>query len=370
MNSILIFYGPKKEFLTKIPNGDIKNFTEVVSLEDAERRNYQLNIPNQEREVREKIKIENLIVYTDEYSSVQEHVIVNFVNFLNTFEINNLFLQNPPIVIQKEVEKVYSSILKIEYFKYNFLSVPNLREIFEKYSSVVIGQEESITKLIHSLYPMTRNKKNLPITLLFYGPSGVGKTETAKYLSTVLKENLFRKQLSMFQNNEFSTYLFGGKYSQSSFARDLLERESNVILLDEFDKANPIFHSAFYQIFDEGVFVDSNYNVDVNNAIIICTCNYMTEKEIKKKLGEPIYYRFDSIIEFKSFNVESLEKILLREIERQLELLSQKELEIIIKDEIIALLMPNANRFSNARQVRKIVKDYISKLLFEKLILK
>ena len=43
---------------------------------------------------------------------------------------------------------------------------------------------------------------------------------------------------------------------QKSFAKDLLARDSNVILLDEFDKANSIFHSAFYQLFDEGIFED------------------------------------------------------------------------------------------------------------------
>ena len=67
----------------------------------------------------------------------------------------------------------------------------------------------------------------------------------------------------MFQNNEFATYLFGGKYNEKSFAQDLLARRSNVILLDEFDKANPIFHSAFYQLFDEGIYEDTNFHAEV-----------------------------------------------------------------------------------------------------------
>ena len=41
----------------------------------------------------------------------------------------------------------------------------------------------------------------------------------------------------MYQNNEFANYLFGGKYNEKSFAKDLIARDSNVILLDEFDKA-------------------------------------------------------------------------------------------------------------------------------------
>ena len=72
--------------------------------------------------------------------------------------------------------------------------------------------------------------------MLFYGSSGIGKTETANFISACLEEKIFRKQFSMFQNNQFSTYLFGGAHYEKSFAKDLLDRESNVILLDEFDK--------------------------------------------------------------------------------------------------------------------------------------
>ena len=45
--------------------------------------------------------------------------------------------------------------------------------------------------------------------------------------------------------------------------KDLLGRESDVILLDEFDKANPIFHSAFYQLFDDGIYEDTNYYLEL-----------------------------------------------------------------------------------------------------------
>ncbi|WP_332311165.1 AAA family ATPase [Bacillus halotolerans] len=66
-------------------------------------------------------------------------------------------------------------------------------------------------------------------------------------------------------------------------ARDLLNRSSNVILLDEFDKAPAVFHSAFYQMFDEGILVDKHYVADISKAIIIiCTSNYKSREEIKK----------------------------------------------------------------------------------------
>ena len=76
---------------------------------------------------------------------------------------------------------------------------------------------------------------------MFYGPSGVGKTETAHFLNSLLGGELLRKQFSMFHSDKFTSYLFGGSHNESSFALDLLNRESGVILIDEFDKAYPLF---------------------------------------------------------------------------------------------------------------------------------
>ncbi|MFC0560923.1 AAA family ATPase [Halalkalibacter alkalisediminis] len=76
--------------------------------------------------------------------------------------------------------------------------------------------------------------------------------------------------------------MFGDKHSKSSFARDLLQRESNIVLIDEFDKVHPNFYNAFYEIFDEGKFNDLNYSVNVNNCIFVLTTNYISEDDITK----------------------------------------------------------------------------------------
>ncbi|WP_223805854.1 AAA family ATPase [Ornithinibacillus gellani] len=69
-------------------------------------------------------------------------------------------------------------------------------------------------------------------------------------------------------------YLFGETHNAKSCALGLLEREINIILLDEFDKTFDTVYSAFYQMFDEGIFKDRNFNVNLEDAIIICTSNY------------------------------------------------------------------------------------------------
>ena len=163
----------------------------------------------------------------------------------------------------------------------------------------------------------------------------------------------------MYQNAEFSSYLFGGKHFQSCFARDLLERESNVILLDEFDKAAPIFHSAFYQLFDEGIFEDKNYNVQLQSSIIICTSNYKSIEEIRSYLGEPIFYRFDNIIKFDKLSTDSLIKIINLIIDKKYNELTPSEKKIVDIENIRLMLYKNVRKLNNVRNIKNIIEELI-----------
>lgn len=71
----------------------------------------------------------------------------------------------------------------------------------------------------------------------------------------------------MMQTAEAYNYVFGAEHSKESFAKDMMARESNVILIDEFDKVNPSLYNAFYELFDEGHYVDTNYDVNLGQAI-------------------------------------------------------------------------------------------------------
>ena len=71
----------------------------------------------------------------------------------------------------------------------------------------------------------------------------------------------------MMQTNEAYEYLYGAEHSKASFARDLLGRESNIVLIDEFDEVTPQLCNMFYQVFDEGRYVDTNYDIDMRNGL-------------------------------------------------------------------------------------------------------
>lgn len=312
MDKVLIYYGSKEKFNQIIPKR-YRNLTDLVYESDKDRKTMKLILPNSDggypkEEKEEKVVVQDFVISSDEYAGVREHVIVNFINFLSKFDVGNLYIQNPPLQISEQIIRLYPET-EVKSQKYKRLNNSHLSKIYDNYDENIIGQENVKIELLQALFPLTLKYRRKPVVLLLYGKSGIGKTETAKYLSKVIGEPLFRKQFSMYQNNQFATYLFGGAHYEKSFAKDLLDRKSNVLLLDEFDKAHPSFHSAFYQLFDEGIYEDQNYYLTLKQSIIICTSNYTDLKDIEEHLGSAIYNRFDKIIHFEDLTSESKIKI-------------------------------------------------------------
>jgi ATP-dependent Clp protease ATP-binding subunit ClpA len=371
MNSIYIYFGPRSafdNFLAEkyIGPDDFITFSKLIKKHDEINSRIPIFNPNSEEiPEKERIEITNLVAYSDEYASVKEHVLLNFDGFISGISVDNIYLQNPTELLLYKVKIMFPDT-KVEYYKYLTLNENILIEINDSYHNTIIGQSKVLKQLLVSLIPLTLKENKKPIVLLFWGPSGVGKTETAKFLASKLGGALFRKQLSMFQNNEFSSYLFGGYHYEKSFAKELLERETNVILLDEFDKANNVFHSAFYQLFDEGVFEDKNYSVQIQNSIIICTSNYNSLEHIQEQLGDPIFSRFDVCIEFQSLDVESIKKIIERSIEEELGKLNDNT--TISKETILVLFSDKIHRFNNVRRIKNLVKEVIYSKVLDRIL--
>lgn len=95
MKKVVIFYGPRDEFKKIIPNNKARNLTDLVMEIDSDSNTLKLELPNSETKQKEKIKVTNFVVGSDEYTGVKEHVIINFINFIAKIEVENLYLHNP-----------------------------------------------------------------------------------------------------------------------------------------------------------------------------------------------------------------------------------------------------------------------------------
>lgn len=355
IDNIVIFNGSKRDF-EKLIVTRIDESEETIPFMDLI-QHYNARLRPNESGVREnalarKIDVDNCIVRAEDYGSVLEHVLSNFVGIITlNHNVGTLYVQNPPKRVKKSLE-AYSDTIEYLSSEYIELKREDLKTIYSNLQDDILGQEKCKKQIMSGLYRMITRKSDKPIVLMLYGPSGVGKTETAKSISKSLGGELLRIQFSMMQSNEAYNYVFGAEHSKGSFARDMMGRESNVILIDEFDKVNPIFYNAFYELFDEGRYVDSNYEVELKNVIFLCTCNFSSENEIKKALGPAMYSRIGCCIEYMDLTKVQKHIIIERWYKETIQCLNEEELNHIIKTDILEWFKENAGRYDNIRLLK------------------
>ncbi|NDK04141.1 Chaperone ClpB [Leptospira kirschneri serovar Mozdok] len=238
----------------------------------------------------------------------------------------------------------------------------------------VIGQDHAL-RLVSEAVQRSRAgiaDPNRPIgTFLFLGPTGVGKTETAKALAEFLFDDvnaMNRIDMSEYMEAHSVARLIGAPpgyvgYDEGGQLTEAVRRRPySLILFDEIEKANPEVFNIFLQILDEGRLTDGKgRNVDFKNTVIILTSNIgsdvlgsseytseekerLVEQRLKKHFKPEFLNRIDEVILFHSITDSVIHKIA----EIQLEGLRQKAKENGL----------NVN-FTNE------LKDYVSKAGFD-----
>lgn len=306
-------------------------------------------------------RVDNVVVRSADFGSVVSHVISNFAQIaVMGCDFATMYIQNPPRQALKSLQATFPGMLDYSGTKYEKIGKKTVFEAHDKLKDAVLGQEDCKAEIDLSLYKLSVMRSEKPVVLLFYGPSGVGKTETAKQLSEAMGGGLTRIQFSMFQNQEAFDYVFGSEHSKGSFARDLLGRETNVVLLDEFDKVNHGLYNAFYELFDEGVLTDTYYRVEMGNALFVLTTNFGSEKEIKQALGPAMFSRISACIKFSELSVDEKRTIIDRHFDYVIGLLDEGDAKLINDRDVRGWFLRNAGHYDNVR----IMKNKIERAVF------
>jgi len=258
--------------------------------------------------------------------------------------------KNRPKVTVDDVAEVISRWTGIPVKRLTETEVEKLLKIEEELKKRVLEQDHAIERIAKALRRsrIGLHRKKRPIgVFLFLGPTGVGKTETAKALAEYLfgsEDALIRFDMSEFMEKHTVSKLVGAPpgyvgYEEGGQLTELVRRRPySVILLDEVEKAHPDVFNLFLQIFDDGRLTDAfGRTVDFSNTIIIMTSNLgarmiaergrvgfeqesglIDYEEMKKNVMEQVkrYFtpefinRLDDIIVFKPLSREAVAKII------------------------------------------------------------
>lgn len=366
MDKVFIFKGSNRDFTSYLEEKGISdNYTPFMELIRQHDASNSQNV----REGTKSTKIENLVICAEDYSSVNEHVITNFSNIVMLDrDIGNIFIQNPPKRVESSVKAEFGHILEVKHSIYENIAKNQIMDFYNwMMSSKIVGQHRAKKEVSIGFLKHTTLNKNSPLVFLFYGKSGVGKTEMAKRISEYFKGKLTRIQFSMIQTEEAYKYIFGDVHGKNSLAKDLLARETNIVLIDEFDKVNPGVYSVFYQMFDEGKLEDINYSIDVSNCIFILTTNFLNESEIADRLGLPIFSRIDFQVQFQKLTKNEIIEVINNEFDNALEKLPEEDGKIIIEYGLREKYISNVDSFENIRLLGNFIERDIFEILFDSL---
>lgn len=304
------------------------------------------------------------------------------------------------LITPELVETVYQAKLHIPLDKPDALEGERLVDLEQRLRSLIVDQDPAIVALAKAL---RRNRAGVGAnphkpqgSFLFLGPTGVGKTYTAKMLSRLYfqTEELMRLDMAEYQADNAVERLLGTKSSAGDLASKISKRPYGVLLLDEFEKAPREVHNLFLRILDEGSFTSTNGKIiDCKQLMIIATSNAGSEL-IRKMFEQSQEYvrileavttmliddnifspellnRFDSTVLFTPFSNDNMARIIAHELNRLSDSLREtKQIQVSYSRESVDKIFSNGyeSRFgarSITRYIQSSVEDAIATALLK-----
>jgi ATP-dependent Clp protease ATP-binding subunit ClpA len=303
------------------------------------------------------------------------------------------------IVDLEQVVFEVSKMLNIPLESVSQKESKNMADLEKNLKKSVYGQNEAVEKLCDKIFVAHAGMKQLnkPIgSFLFTGPTGTGKTETAKQLADKMGLKLVRFDMSEYQEKHSVAKLIGAPPGYVGFDDNagqlitkLQETPNCILLLDEIEKSHPDVTNILLQFMDNGFVTGSNGKVaDGRNCILIMTSNLGAadnekntigfsdlakdgedDKAIKKFFAPEFRNRLDAVVKFSSLSKEVVLLIIDKFIGELNTQLKDKRVEIILdKDSKHWLAQHGYDRKMGARPLARLIDNKIKSPLSRKVL--
>jgi len=302
----------------------------------------------------------------------------------------------------EDIAAVIESWTGIPVQKITELETEKLMCLEERLHKRIIGQEEAVSAVAKAI---RRNRSGLkrrkrPVSFVFIGPTGVGKTELVKALACELfdsEEALIRLDMSEYMEKHSVSKIIGsppgyvGYEEAGQLTEKVRRRPYSIILLDEIEKAHPDVFNLLLQILDDGRLTDSHGKVvNFENTIVIMTSNagsdiksagygFLNDDHISfkdkaenalKEIFRPEFLnRLDEIIVFRKLTEEELFKIAELLLSELVDELNEKGIKLNVTENTITYLVKKGyNEKYGARPLRRTIQEYIENPLSDMFI--
>jgi len=303
------------------------------------------------------------------------------------------------VVTEENIQYELSKMLNLPEEQVAQRETENLKNLEDNLKKVVYGQDEAIEGIVDKILVSQAGLKpdDKPIgAFVFMGPTGTGKTETAKQLAKNLGVQLVRFDMSEYMEKHSVAKLIGsppGYVGHEDNAGQLItklqEYPNCVLLLDEIEKAHPDVSQILLQVMDNGKVTGSNgKEADARNCTLILTTNLgaaQAEKnsigfesqsdydyedtEIKRFFAPEFRNRLDGIITFAKLGKEVMMKIVGKFLVELKNMVSDKNIEIKITDEALDYLVDKGFDPKNgARPLQRVIDKEIKRPLSRQIL--
>ncbi|MBQ2943480.1 MAG: ATP-dependent Clp protease ATP-binding subunit [Ruminococcus sp.] len=266
----------------------------------------------------------------------------------------------------------------------------------------IIGQDEAVKVLANAIKRsrVQISPRRRPASFIFVGPTGVGKTELVKVLSSLLfdtPETLIRLDMSEFMEKHSVSKIIGSPpgyvgYDEAGQVTEKVRRRPySVLLFDEIEKAHPDVLNILLQILDEGKLTDAHGRVvNFENTVIVMTSNAGSEKKenalgfakseadatrdkVMKALSEflrpEFIARVDEILVFRHLEKEDLRKIAALMLSEYVDTLKEKGIQFTFDVNACEVLTNKiTSGRSGARDLRNIIRKEVEERIAEEMI--